>query len=147
MTTKIIPKAKKEQMLLQELMLDFDMKAAAKRAGLTISQVTTLKKDPKFLEKVDAIIGDVTSALSATSLAVSKFERTQELLSEMLQSGETGVASALVKTHEMEFRKCGLFEKDNKQKAAPILMNIGFSGMDANQPKIIEGEVIDAEQE
>lgn len=70
------------------------------------------------------------------------------MLATMLEEGDAKVAGALVKTHEMEFRKLGLFEKDNSQKQKPVMFNIDMSGMlpqDKEQPKEIEGEVIDGE--
>lgn len=58
--------------------------------------------------------------------AIQSLKDTQKILSENLRDGELGVAGPLVKTHEIEFRRHGLFEKDNRQKASPVTINISL---------------------
>lgn len=92
------------------------------------------------------IVDKATEEIGGVQAAIDKFNRTQELLADALESGELGVANALVKTHELEYRMHGLFEKDNRQKGGTVMINIELE-TDPNPVMIednnaIEGEII-----
>ena len=127
--------------MLKELMLDFDWKAAGQRLNLTSSQVSVLRKDEDFKAKGEAIIQKGIEETSGAKSAIDKFMRTQKILMDELEAGETKVASSLVKTHELEYKMHGLFEKDNKQKAQSTAIVINFA--DTSDIKDIDGEIID----
>jgi hypothetical protein len=135
-------KEMEKTMLLMELSKDFDWKAAAKRAKIDSKRLSTLKKDKEFLKKGQDLINQATSNIAGRAVkeAISKFEETQKTLTQMLAEGESKVASALVKTHELEYRMHGLFEKDNRQKQAPVTINISLDEPEPRQAETIDGE-------
>ena len=98
-----------------------------------------LQEDTQFANQCQTIINNAIDTIAGREIeeAVGKFKQTQASLQDALASGEYSVASALVKTHELEYRMLGLFEKDNKQKQAPVTINISL-----DQPEI-KGVVID----
>lgn len=135
-------------LMLKELKLDFDWKAAGKRLGLSHSVVERLKRDRDFLELGQEIISDATKDIGGMSEAVDKFNDTQKLLKQNLEEGELSVASALVKTHELEYRMHGLFEKDNRQKASNVSVAIFLDEPNQrDEPIDVEGEILDDEEE
>jgi hypothetical protein len=116
----------READLLRELALDFDLNAAAKRAGITKTDLEHMLKSDTFRGRCNTVIGKSVSAASDVASAVKKFQRTQEKLITALDDGDLGVSAALLKSHEMEFKMHGLFEKDNKQKGSSVSINITF---------------------
>lgn len=72
--------------------------------------------------------------------AVKRFRNTQKILEEELAGGNLEISNALIKTHEMEFKMHGLFEKDNKQKGSNVMINISF---DKDSAVNIDGEEVD----
>lgn len=127
--------------LLQELVLDMDWGSAAKRMGLSKGQLEKIKADEVFMERANRIVDRAIADGSGISEAVKRFERTQKVLSQELEAGNMGVAGALIKSHEIEFRMHGLFEKDNSQKVAPVQINISLEA-----PALSAGVVIDGEK-
>ena len=131
--------------MLKELAKDFDWQAAAKRLGVSPAKLKILKADKDFIRHGSNIILKATEQIGGVDAAVSKFNETQLLLSEALKDGNLGVSGALVKTHELEYRMHGLFEKDNKQKGGTVMINIELE-TDKNPAKVddatIEGEII-----
>lgn len=134
-----IAKSSMKTQLLKELAKDFDLKAAAKRLNISRKQLMTLEKDPEFTSQCKKIINNALDVIAGREIeqAVGKFKETQSVLQDALSSGEYSVASALVKTHELEYRMLGLFEKDNKQKQAPVTINISL-----DQPESIQGDIV-----
>ncbi len=116
----------READLLRELALDFDLNAAAKRAGITTTDLSHMLSSDTFRGRCDTVIGKSVAAASDVGAAVKKFQRTQEMLITALDEGDLSVSSALLKSHEMEFKMHGLFEKDNKQKGSSVSINITF---------------------
>lgn len=146
MQQKITTKMLKSQML-KELAKDFDWSAAGKRLGITRQKLCLLKKDEAFVKQGQKIIEKATEQIGGIDAAVQKFNKTQSLLSEALEGGELSIASALVKTHELEYRMHGLFEKDNRQKGGTVMINIELE-TDPNPVRIeddnaIDGEIVD----
>lgn len=132
---------KRKTLLLQELAKDMDWQSAAKRAKIGRDLLTKFKKDPVFMEKAEETMNEAMASFGSPKAAISKFMKTQELLTSELEMGNLRAAGPLVKTHEMEYRMHGLFEKDNAQKTEPVSVSITLSAL--NQPKPIEGEIID----
>lgn len=131
----------REAAILRELAIDFDWSAAAKRAGLTKKQLDTLLKDEKFLQKGEELINKGTAGLIDIEEANKKFQKTQSILMDALNDGDFSVASSLMKSHEMEFRRFGLFEKDNKQKGQAVQINISLdNSRDSDTINVIEQE-------
>jgi len=116
----------KEADLLRELALDFDWHAASKRAGLTPNQLENLMRDNAFVKRGQAIISKGIGDRSGVDDAIKRFKTTQDKLITALDDGDLTVSSALLKSHEMEFKMHGLFEKDNKQKGSSVSINITF---------------------
>lgn len=110
--------------LLQELVLHMDWAIAAKATGLKPSQLEMIRRDEEFMERANRLLDKAISETSGLSEAVKRFEKTQRALAGALDEGNMSVAGALMKSHEMEFRMHGLFEKDNGQKVAPVQVNI-----------------------
>jgi hypothetical protein len=117
-----------ELVLLRELAIDGNWEAARKRGGLSVYQARTLREDPKFMKKAESLMGDQAS--KEMKEAIKKFEKTQNKLIEELDAGNLDVAGTLMRSHEIEFKRFGLFEKDNKQKGSSVSINISF----ADQP-------------
>lgn len=128
--------------MLRELLLDGDWSAAAKRAGLVNRQAEHLRNNALFMEKAKGIIEK--AGIREVKEAENRFRRTQEVLMQELEGGNMAVASTLMKSHEIEFRKHGMFEKDNKQKGQSVMINISLSGEQGQ--KVIQGGSIDAEE-
>jgi hypothetical protein len=129
-----------QSLLLREITVDFDWSAAAKRAGVTPGQLATIKKDEKFMTMAENLMHKSMAAMSDAEAAVQKFKVTQEILIDELKDGNMTVASNVLKSHEMEFRMHGLFEKDNKQKGEALVLNIT---MHAPEPKDVTQEAIE----
>lgn len=121
-------KMAQQAMLLKELALDADWTAAGRRAGLSSAQVTAHTLDDRFMTKVEKLVNKQLEAHGAVDKAMDKFMRTQHVLMTALEGGELGVANSLMKSHDIEFRLNGLFEKDNNQKRNPVMINIDLSG-------------------
>lgn len=127
-------------LLLRELTIDFDWIAAAKRAGISQGQLVTIKKDEKFMASAENLMNKSMAVMSDAEEAVKKFKVTQDILIDELKDGNMTVASNVLKSHEMEFRMHGLFEKDNKQKGEALVLNIT---MHAPEPKDVTAEAIE----
>lgn len=97
-------------------------------------------EDKQFLERGQKLIDKALGERSGMDDAVKRFRKTQEILEEELSSGNLDVSNALIKTHEMEFKMHGLFEKDNKQKGSNVMINISF---DRDSAINIDGEEVD----
>ena len=143
MNQRITPKMLKAQML-KELAKDFDWSAAGKRLGITKQKLHLLKKDQTFVKHGQKIIEKATEQIGGIDAAVEKFNNTQAILADALGAGEYSVASALVKTHELEYRMHGLFEKDNRQKGGTVMINIELE-TDPNPVMIEDNNAIDGE--
>lgn len=128
--------------LLQELMLDMNWDAAAKRVGLTKDQLILVKRNKKFMELAESKLNKAMGDQMDAEGALKRFRETQKFLEKAIRAGELGVASSLIKSHEMEFRLHGLFEKDNQQKSAPMQINISLS----DPAKTIEGKATEIMQ-
>lgn len=132
-----------EDLLLSELAIDFDWDKARKRAGISKGAFEVLYKSKDFQGRANALMDKVSASKADLHGAVKKFNRTQEILAEALESGDLSVAKSLIKSHEIEFRMNGLFEKDNKQKGSQVMINIS---LDAPEKKIIlDGQEIRSE--
>ena len=94
-----------------------------------------------FREKCEVVIARSVNAASGVGDAIKRFQRTQEKLITALDDGDLSVSSALLKSHEMEFKMHGLFEKDNKQKGSSVSINITFEN--PNEKGMIEVEDIE----
>jgi len=130
--------------LLRELAIDFDWNAAAKRAGIDkITLENMLSKSSGFREKCEKVIARSVNAASDVGEAIRRFQRTQDKLITALDDGDLSVSSALLKSHEMEFKMHGLFEKDNKQKGSSVSINITFEN--PNEKGAIEVKDIEHE--
>jgi hypothetical protein len=125
--------------LLQEFMLDYDWSAAAKRVGITPNQLVNIKRDEKYMRIAERGLEKAIVDGADLDGAVKRFRQTQEILAKELEGGNMSVASSLMKSHEIEFRQHGLFEKDNGQKNMPVQVNIVLQ-----QPE--RGVVIDGEK-
>lgn len=112
--------------ILQELTLDMDLVAASKRVGISSGQLAKLRKDARFMKKVEKGVSKGVEENGGIEESVRRFRRTQDVLSRELESGNVGVASSLMKSHEIEFKMHGLFEKDNNQKNSPVQINVSF---------------------
>ena len=112
--------------LLRELALDLDWNAAAKRAGITQTQLNNLKNNEKFMKLSETILKNAMKVNSGVDETLAKFRRTQEILSKELEGGNMNVAAALIRSHELEFRQHGLFEKDNSQKSQAVQISINL---------------------
>ena len=132
----------REASLLAELAADFDWNAAAKRIGISKSTLDRMLADPDFKKRGQDIIDKAMGERSGINEAVDRFKRTQEILEAELQGGNLDVSNALIKTHEMEFKMHGLFEKDNKQKGSNVMINISF---DKDSVVNVDGKDIDHE--
>lgn len=130
----------KEAKLLQELSVDFDWTAAAKRSGIPQRTLDRMLADQAFQERGQKIIDKAMGERSGMGDAIKRFRRTQEILEDELGSGNLDVSNALIKTHEMEFKMHGLFEKDNKQKGSQVSINISF---DKDSVVNIDGEEVE----
>jgi predicted DNA-binding protein (UPF0251 family) len=126
--------------LLQELILDMDWDAASKRMGLTKGQLEKIRADEAFMARAGRILDKAIAETSGVSEAVKRFEVTQRRLADALEEGNMAVAGALIKSHEIEFRMHGLFEKDNGQKVAPVQINISL------EAPVTGGVVIDGKK-
>jgi hypothetical protein len=132
----------READLLRELAIDFDWNAAAKRAGINKKTLENmLATSSGFREKCEVVIARSVNAASGVGDAIKRFQRTQEKLITALDDGDLSVSSALLKSHEMEFKMHGLFEKDNKQKGSSVSINITFEN--PNEKGMIEVEDIE----
>jgi len=141
MSKKKTPKRlQREAKLLQELAIDFDWQAAAKRAKVPQSSLSDYMQDRQFVARGQKIIEKSVGDRSGINEAIKRFRKTQQALEEELSGGNLDIANSLIKTHEMEFKMHGLFEKDNKQKGNNVMINISF---DRDSVVDIEGEVIE----
>lgn len=132
-----------EDLLLSELAIDFDWEKARKRAGISKGAFMELYNRKEFRVRAEAMMDKVSASKVDLNGAVKKFNRTQEILSEALESGDLSVANSLIKSHEIEFRMNGLFEKDNRQKGSQVMINIS---LDAPEKKIIlDGQEVRSE--
>jgi len=121
---KTVTKAQKDQ-LLKELMIDGDWDAAGKRIGLNKAQITYLRThDTDLAARADKLLGQQLQNEVRQSL--DRFRKTQDFLISELENGNVNVAPTLMKSHEIEFRRHGLFEKDNSQKRTAVMINISF---------------------
>lgn len=125
--------------LLREYAMDLDWSSAAKRVGISAGQLQRVRQDEKFMALAQRSLEKHVEN-SGVEQAVDKFRRTQDILAKELEQGNMSVAGALIRSHEIEFRQHGLFEKDNGQKKQAVQINISFP--DA-KPEIVKGEVID----
>lgn len=125
--------------LLREYAMDLDWSSAAKRVGISAGQLQRVRQDERFMALAHKSLEKHTES-GGIGQAVEKFRRTQELLTKELEQGNMSVAGALIRSHEIEFRQHGLFEKDNGQKKQAVQINISFP--DA-KPEVVKGEVID----
>ena len=107
-------------------MLDFNWEQAAKRAGISKRQLHYMQEDDEFMTKGRELIERKSEDRAGVDEAIDRFRRTQKLLIDELESGELSVSNAVLKSHEMEFKMHGLFEKDNKQKGSNVSINITF---------------------
>lgn len=130
---------KREADLLRELAADFDWNAAAERANIPARTLDRMLADQEFLNKGKKIINKAIGEQSGIGEAVKKFHNTQKILLAELGGGNFDVASSALKTHEMEFRMHGLFEKDNKQKGSNVSINISF---DKDSVVNVDGEEV-----
>lgn len=92
------------------------------------------------MQKAEKLFNHVTEAVADVEGTVKRFQQTQQVLMNELNGGNMGVANALIRSHELEFRMHGLFEKDNNQKNAPVQINISLQQV--KEPI----EVVDAEE-
>ena len=133
---KIAEHTKRE--LIKNLAVTADWAAAAKATGVTTKQVNRLKEDAVFLRMAEGAIEKAGIEMSAPNEAIKKFRRTQELLSRSMEEGDLSAASSMIRSHELEFRLHGLFEKDNAQKGSPVQVNIQFA--DVREEKVIDND-------
>lgn len=137
---KTAKQLQREAALLQELSVDFDWNSAAKRAGIPQRTLELMVSDAAFQAKGQKLIDKAMGERSGVEDAVKRFRDTQKILEDELSSGNLDVSNALIKTHEMEFKMHGLFEKDNKQKGSNVMINISF---DRDSTINIDGEEMD----
>lgn len=137
---KTAQRLQNEADLLRELAVDFDWNGAAKRTGLTERQLSHILSDNDFRERGQKIIDKAMGELSDMSGAIKRFRATQQILEDELASGNLDVSNAMIKTHEMEFKMHGLFEKDNKQKGSNVMINISF---DKDSVVNVDGKEVD----
>lgn len=129
----------KKQMLLQELMIDLDWSAAAKRCGISRKKLVQYKADKKFMEKAEQAISGAQG--EEVSRAKNNLRKVQKILMDALEEGELKAAKDAIKTIEMEYKYLGLFAKDNEQKAnSDVVFNIGFYGGKPKEEKVIDAE-------
>ena len=120
--------------LARQLAIHGDWNLAGKALGLTAKQIYNLKKSDPTIQQSAAAILEKTQAADVNA-AVERFRETQKMLADEMAGGNMAVASALVKTHEMEFKRHGLFEKDNNQKRSAVQINISLG----DSPVEVEG--------
>jgi len=135
--------SEKEIMFMEEYTVDFDVEAACLRAGYHVKTAhhLVINKTPKMLYAIDKIRKhydvDNLSIISRRS-AEKKLLDTQDLLSDMLKTGEAKVAGPLVKAHELELRVAGAFKEDNAQRGPQVIINIDMGN---DKDKVIDGTI------
>jgi len=145
-TQKKLNRRNAEDALLAELALDFDWDKARKRAGISKGAFAEIYRKKDFQDRAANMMDKVSASKVDLHGAVKKFNRTQEILAEALEGGDLSVANSLIKSHEIEFRMNGLFEKDNKQKGSQVMINISLDAP-AKSVMLDAGDIENASQE